>query len=122
MEKKYIRADKGYKNSKHALFEEVLYDKFGKYVEEEGYRVKYLPGFKLEVTHKDTFMPKISIETFADSESDYSFFCDVDLNVHFEMDSTRADDLSWYGKRWLNVFKAVEALEQVQFNTDSYEQ
>lgn len=120
--KKYIRATEGYQNSKQALFEEVLYDKFGKYVEEEGYRVKYLPGFKLEVTHKDRFMPKISVDTFEDSEGDYSFFCDVDLNVHFEMDSTRDDDMSWYGKRWIKVFKAIEDLELVQFNPDNYEQ
>ena len=120
--KKYIRANDGYQNSKQALFEEVLYYKFGKYVEEEGYRVTYLPGFKLEVNHKDKFMPKISIETFKDSEGDYSFFCDVDLNVHFEMDSTRADDMSWYGKRWIKVFKAVENLEQVQFDPDDYVQ
>lgn len=120
--KRYIRANNGYKNSKQALFEGVLYSKFGKYVEEEGYRVRYLPGFKLEVTHKDRFMPKISVETFKDSEGDYSFFCDVDLNVHFEMDATTADDMSWYGKRWIQVFKAIEDLERVQFNPDSYEQ
>lgn len=120
--KKYIRANDGYQNSKQALFEEVLYYKFGKYVEEEGYKVTYLPGFKLEVNHKDKFMPKISIETFKDSEGDYSFFCDVDLNVHFEMDSTRANDMTWYADRWMKVFKAVENLELVQFDPDNYEQ
>ena len=45
-----------------------------------------------------------------------------DLNVHFEMDSTRDDDMSWYGKRWIKVFKAIEDLELVQFNPDNYEQ
>lgn len=120
--KKYIRANKGYQNSKQDLFETVLYDKFGKLVEDEGYRVKYLPGFKLEVTHKDSFMPKISIETFKDSEGDYSFFCDVYLNAKFEMDATRADDALWYGKRWIKVFKAIEDLELFQFNPDNYEQ
>ena len=65
--KKYVRAA-SYKKSKQSLFETVLYDKFGKYIEEEGYQVKYLTGFKLEVTHKDRFMPKISIDTFQDSE------------------------------------------------------
>ena len=69
MMKKYIQSAQ----ESLSLFEAVCYDHFGKYLEEQGYKIKYGADYSISIRHKDSLMPRIEVETtkFKYSSSSY---------------------------------------------------
>ena len=115
MMKKYIQSAE----ESLSLFEEVCYDHFGKYLEEQGYKIKYGADYSISIRHKDSLMPRIEVETTKVKYSSTYMFLPklyfpevlVDFSDHA---------VTWYLNRWSEVGAIAEKLYLFDFNPDDY--
>ena len=115
MMKKYIQSAQ----ESLSLFEAVCYDHFGKYLEEQGYKIKYGADYSISIRHKDSLMPRIEVETKkSESSTTYMFLPKLyfpELLVDF---SDHA--VTWYLNRWSKVGEIAEKIYLFDFNPDDY--
>ena len=115
MMKKYIQSAQ----ESLSLFEEVCYDQFGKYLEEQGYKIKYSPDYSISIKHRDSLMPRIEVETTKFKYSSTYMFLPklyfpevlVDFSDHA---------VTWYLNRWSKVGEIAEKIYLFDFNPDDY--
>ena len=115
MMKKYIQSAE----ESLSLFEEVCYNHFGKYLEEQGYKIKYGADYSISIRHKDSLMPRIEVETTKVKYSSTYMFLPklyfpevlVDFSDHA---------VTWYLNRWSEVGAIAEKLYLFDFNPDDY--
>ena len=115
MMKKYIQSSQ----ESLSLFEEVCYDRFGKYLEEQGYKIKYGPDYSISINHRDSLMPRIEVETTKFKYSSTYMFLPklyfpevlVDFSDHA---------VTWYLNRWSKVGEIAEKIYLFDFNPDDY--
>ena len=113
--KKYIQSAQ----ESLSLFEAVCYDHFGKYLEEQGYKIKYGADYSISIRHKDSLMPRIEVETTKfKCSSTYMllpklYFPEVlvDFSDHA---------VTWYLDRWCKVGAIAEKIYMFDFNPDDY--
>lgn len=113
--KKYIQSAE----DSLSLFEEVCYDHFGKYLEEQGYKIKFGADYSISIRHKDSLMPRIEVETTkVKYSSTYMFLPKLyfpEMLVDF---SDHA--VTWYLNRWSKVGEIAEIIYLFDFNPDDY--
>ena len=115
MMKKYIQSAQ----ESLSLFEAVCYDHFGKYLEEQGYKIKYGADYSISIRHKDSLMPRIEVETTKFKYSSTYMFLPklyfpevlVDFSDHA---------VTWYLNRWSKVGEIAEKIYLFDFNPDYY--
>lgn len=115
MMKKYIQSAQ----ESLSLFEAVCYDHFGKYLEEQGYKIKYGADYSISIRHKDSLMPRIEVETTKFKYSSTYMFLPklyfpevlVDFSDHA---------VTWYLNRWTKVGEIAEKIYLFDFNPDDY--
>ena len=115
MMKKYIQSAQ----ESLSLFEAVCYDHFGKYLEEQGYKIKYGADYSISIRHKDSLMPRIEVETTKFKYSSTYMFLPklyfpevlVDFSDHA---------VTWYLNRWSKVGEIAEKIYLFDFNPDDY--
>ena len=115
MMKKYIQSAQ----ESLSLFEAVCYDHFGKYLEEQGYKIKYGADYSISIKHKDSLMPRIEVETTKFKYSSTYMFLPklyfpevlVDFSDHA---------VTWYLNRWSKVGEIAEKIYLFDFNPDDY--
>lgn len=113
--KKYIQSAQ----ESLSLFEAVCYDHFGKYLEEQGYKIKYGADYSISIRHKDSLMPRIEVETTKFKYSSTYMFLPklyfpevlVDFSDHA---------VTWYLNRWSKVGEIAEKIYLFDFNPDDY--
>ena len=113
--KKYIQSAQ----ESLSLFEAVCYDHFGKYLEEQGYKIKYGADYSISIRHKDSLMPRIEVETTKFKYSSTYMFLPklyfpevlVDFSDHA---------VTWYLNRWTKVGEIAEKIYLFDFNPDDY--
>lgn len=115
MMKKYIQSAE----ESLSLFEEVCYDHFGKYLEDQGYKIKFGADYSISIKHKDSLMPRIEVETTkVKYSSTYMFLPKLyfpEVLVDF---SNHA--VTWYLNRWSKVGEIAEKIYLFDFNPDDY--
>ena len=115
MMKKYIQSAQ----ESLSLFEAVCYDHFGKYLEEQGYKIKFGADYSISIRHKDSLMPRIEVETTKFKYSSTYMFLPklyfpevlVDFSDHA---------VTWYLNRWSKVGEIAEKIYLFDFNPDDY--
>ena len=113
--KKYIQSAQ----ESLSLFEAVCYDHFGKYLEEQGYKIKFGADYSISIRHKDSLMPRIEVETTKFKYSSTYMFLPklyfpevlVDFSDHA---------VTWYLNRWSKVGEIAEKIYLFDFNPDDY--
>lgn len=113
--KKYIQSAQ----ESLSLFEEVCYDHFGKYLEEQGYKVKFGADYSISIKHKDSYMPRIEVETKKFEYSNTYMFLPKLYFPEVIVDFT-VSDVRWYLNRWREVGDIAEKLYLFDFNPDDY--
>ena len=113
--KKYIQSAQ----ESLSLFEAVCYDHFGKYLEEQGYKIKYGPDYSISIRHKDSRMPRIEVETKKSESSNTYMFLPKLYFPEVIVDFT-VSDVRWYLNRWSKVGEIAEKIYLFDFNPDDY--
>ena len=115
MMKKYIQSAQ----ESLSLFEEVCYDHSGKYLEEQGYKVKFGADYSISIKHRDSLMPRIEVETKKSESSNTYMFLPKLYFPEVIVDFT-VSDVRWYLNRWSKVGEIAEKIYLFDFNPDDY--